>query len=346
MDRLAPSRDVNLELVRVIAIVLVVLLHANAGQFLRLGQGWWISNALNSISRVSVPLFIMVSGALLVPRQESVSRTMRRVARMAALIVVWTYIYAAWVIVSGEGFGFIWDRRITTLLDPSIPVWIARAPMMAHLHFLYGLLVFYMFLPMLQAVSASPFRNGMLAYVAIICFGANALSTVNSATGVSWFMLPGVEGFSVFVGYAAFGAITNDLRLEGKLQLPMLMVYGSATCLTVAMTDFSSHGRPIETFSTYGSPTVAIAAGAAFVALRSFQLSSSVNVVISLLGRLSFGVYFIHMIIIGIVMKEVWSRSADERVANVAAVAAITYCISLVAAAIVYSNRLSRRLIV
>ena len=60
------------DLIRTVAIILVILLHASIEPNLNLSQMspegvqlWWASNVYDSISRTAVPLFVMLTGALL-----------------------------------------------------------------------------------------------------------------------------------------------------------------------------------------------------------------------------------------------------------------------------------------
>lgn len=338
-------RDASLDLIRVVAIALVVLLHANAGQFLQPGDGWWISNALNSATRVCVPLFIIISGALLIPRQEPIRRHLQRAFKMATLIVIWSYIYAAWVMISGEGFGFLWDKRITTLLDPTIPIWIARTPMMTHLPFLYGLVVFYLFLPILQAVYSSPRGRVVLTYFAAICLAFSSLATVNAASGVSWVFLPGIEAFTLFAGYAAFGAIAGNYKPDARSAIALGLLFVGVTALTSFLNSLISQQAPNEMFGTYWSPTVALASCFAYLLLRGVQVPEIARGGVTKLAGLSFGVYFIHMVIMGKIIPFVWSHFSDERVTNVLLTAALSYLLSIAIVSLINSNRLTRLLI-
>lgn len=338
-------QDTNLDLIRSIAIFLVVLLHANSGQFLKVGDGWWFSNAVNSATRVCVPLFIIISGALLIPRSEPLSKHLRRFAKLFVLIFVWSYIYAAWIMASGNGYGFLWDKQLTSLLDPTIPSFIASYPMMAHLHFLYSLAVFYLFLPILQAVYASPRGKECLAYFLVVCFLTATISTLNAATGVAWLWLPDIQMFSLFAGYAAFGALVGRYRPSRKVGLVAAAGFGWVTSITMLATREISAASPSEIFATYWSPTVAIAAALALIALRAVHIPDRYGWIATRIGGLSFGIYFIHMIVISQVIAFVWRYSPIERTLNVAATAGITYVISFAAAFLLSSNKISRKLI-
>ena len=92
---------VYIDLLRIIAIFLVVVNHTDSYCFPDC-RGWfdlpyWAQVLWNEVVKMAVPLFFMVSGALLLPREETLSALFRkRVLRFAcvyALIVLVQYIY-------------------------------------------------------------------------------------------------------------------------------------------------------------------------------------------------------------------------------------------------------------
>ena len=95
------------DLIRTVAIILVILLHAaiepnpNLGLMSPAGvQLWWISNVYDSISRTAVPLFIMLTGALLLtPTKTNESLRVffkKRWNRIGIPVLFWGAIFFAW----------------------------------------------------------------------------------------------------------------------------------------------------------------------------------------------------------------------------------------------------------
>lgn len=85
---------------RAIAIVAVVAIHSLGTvveqNFAAMGADWWVANAVDSACRWSVPVFIMISGALaLDPARGSKPRKFlsKRVWRIGIPLVFWTAVY-------------------------------------------------------------------------------------------------------------------------------------------------------------------------------------------------------------------------------------------------------------
>ena len=91
------QKNYNIEIMRVAAFVMVIVIHVS-NYFCRaygtISNGEYIySLVINSLARVSVPCFFMMSGALLLGRTESMSKNMKRVGRFLMVLVIWSIIY-------------------------------------------------------------------------------------------------------------------------------------------------------------------------------------------------------------------------------------------------------------
>ena len=100
MDSVQHKRNFSLDIARIIAVLAVVMIHCSArfvdsyGQF---SNEFLVGNLLNSISRIAVPFFIMVSGALFLDEHKEV--TLKRiflvnVKNIILIIIIWSAIYS------------------------------------------------------------------------------------------------------------------------------------------------------------------------------------------------------------------------------------------------------------
>ena len=167
---------------------------------------WHFGNLLESASRFSVPLFVMVSGAVLLrPRQRPESLRdfyARRAARIAVPLVVWTCFFLvldAWSHdrpVTAYTFvqGFLWGR----------PYY--------HLYFLYVVAGLYLVTPFLRVFVAAADRR-LLVAAAACCLGLASLDKLqHSFMGGS-----GFNAFSYFVpflGYYLVGYVVATVPLR------------------------------------------------------------------------------------------------------------------------------------
>lgn len=167
-----------MDLARVVAAFWVVTIHVAAVPVVHMNavpiEWWWWANVYNSLSRAAVPLFVMISGALLLnaSRWDMATFFRKRTAKLLVPMIGWTVIYATWrawlrdePLDAAEMVGnllnglntpayphlwFLWVIASLYLLTPVFQRFVAHATLREHLYF--GLLWFAVtaVLPLLQ----------------------------------------------------------------------------------------------------------------------------------------------------------------------------------------------------
>lgn len=89
------ERKIYLDVVRIIACFLVIVNHTNSRIFqtTEISPTWFASITYFFICKVAVPLFIMISGATLLNKQDSYRKTFSRVIRIVWVIILFSLIY-------------------------------------------------------------------------------------------------------------------------------------------------------------------------------------------------------------------------------------------------------------
>lgn len=175
MSHHATTRSkVYLELMRIFAIILVVFCHTKVySEGLGLGVGepvGWIHAVECLLARTAVPLFFMISGALLLGRRESIGAVWKkRVLRIAvAIAIIWLVQYAFVCAKGDTQFGV----RTYLAAVLSVDNGIMRQAGFAVVWYLYVYLFLMMLLPLLR-VLAQRMRNRhyiyLLAFQVTVC---------------------------------------------------------------------------------------------------------------------------------------------------------------------------------
>lgn len=288
-----PERDISLDFIRLIAILLVICIHVSAKGFALMDQRhWWAVNTYESISRISVPLFFMVTGALLLPRECSISSILSRSWRILVPLFCWSALYLLWFKYTGTSYD-AWIPRIL------------RAPVVAHLWYLYTLLGAYLFLPVMSGFFQANQLKMLIFVMGVWFVGASVVPTVFSITqkeyvGINWGFL------SLYAGYIVIGATLYKKIVFRKTPLLVAsLIWLACTVATAGFTWLRSTqlAQANETFYAYTSPFVALGAAAAFVALREItriEISNwrFIRPILSPLSRVNFGVYLVHVMVI------------------------------------------------
>ena len=147
------QRDIRMDLLRILASFLVVVIHTCSGLFPIDAVGtelFWASDLFNSCSRIAVPLFVMLSGAFLLdPARPFQTRAFFKanVLHIAASYLFWASLYA------------ILDMRVhANGFSPFKTVIIFISTVLSgfgHLWFMPLLLGLYLLVPLLRKICES-----------------------------------------------------------------------------------------------------------------------------------------------------------------------------------------------
>ncbi len=101
-----------LDVLRVISCLAVIMIHASAEYVVRdIGTiNFWIGNIFDGISAIAVPIFIMISGTLLLDEKYlyTKKKLIKHISKMILFFVFWSLVYCIiykiiWPIFIGGG---------------------------------------------------------------------------------------------------------------------------------------------------------------------------------------------------------------------------------------------------
>ena len=226
------KREVWLDVLRVLAAFLVIVNHTNSDVFQSVtpqNGTWWLSILWYALCKIAVPVFVMVSGAVLLGREDSYRKCLGRCVRIIAALLCFSWLYFvhdAWV-----NYG-LWPRIIQ--LDVFLQkVWTMEiADSFWYLYFYAGLMLA---LPILQQL-ASVMSNRDAGYLIGLSIGLGAGWPLISHF-VPALALPAyfdVPGFTTMIGLF-FAGWQLRKRLKPMHTMPWLMVLLSSLVLSIVL---------------------------------------------------------------------------------------------------------------
>ena len=280
------DRYARLDAARWLAAAAVVLLHSAAlivSEPSAYGNGAWLAaNLYDSAARWCVPVFVMVSGALLLDPskpQDAKRFYTRRMTRICAPLVFWTLFYLVW----RTGLDWWDDGRVDFSFWPRK---VAQGEPYYHLWYLYMIVGLYLFAPLVRVLYARSTPRSRTLWVVGILGLAILDALYRRALGAQ----PGffLTWFLPYLGYFVAGRQIFD----GELRVPRpALVLGISVVATALGVHIMSSNRTLDTyFYDYFSLTVP------FMSLAAFQwiVSSPRLPRLAALAPLTFGVYLIH----------------------------------------------------
>lgn len=216
-----PARDFRIDLLRVLACYLVIQQHASEFFYIGpqnsvvTGDNTLRIGIITSIARISVPLFVMISGYLLLPMRTGISEFFKkRFSRILIPFIVWCILYALYFMVTR---GDSWGQAFTNILH--IPVNFGVE--VGHLWYVYMLIGLYLLIPVLSPWVADCSRRVMQGYLLLWSL-TTLLPYIHLVFPQVWgecFWNP-TPAFYYFSGFAGYLILGCYIRKFGALSIP------------------------------------------------------------------------------------------------------------------------------
>lgn len=342
----ASTRDYSLDILRILSICGVVAIHLFGyvvGHSERGSRNWWLGAALDIPFIWVVPVFVMISGALLLAPENRVlaprSFYRKRAVRLLPALIVWHLIYLVGVRWLMRGEDLPPARVVQLLFDGSV---------FTQLYFLWLILGLYLVAPLITAFlqGGGPRRAQVLAAVLL---AATALA----------FMAPGIAaslGFArpinlnifthwlPYVGYFVAGRALRDAKLSGRSLFAAVVVALGLAGLCLWQYGHQGQAGLLNVVApvSYLSLPVMMLAVAVFLSAKSIfsrvTPSPRTGRMLVTLSGASFGVFLVHLLVFEVIRLNVPAvfdgRSIAAAFASFAATLAISFAVSVLAARI------------
>ena len=340
------------DLVRVIATWCVILVHVAADVITEWRvipwDRWWTANFYDSLSRGAVATFVMLSGALLLPKTESYRDFFRK--RFGKVLIP----FLAWSL-----FYLLWKQHF---YEPSLgPAEMLRRfatdRVYFHLWFLYVLTGLYLIAPVLRVLTAHA-REKDLGYFLALCFIVSFClpfaEDLSKLLGHPFHIKLPMEPVQGFVGYFVLGHFIRRYASEKSVpSARVLWVLSLLTCLfgTAWICARTNSFSPL--FYDNMAPNIALYAAAFFILIKQAspalekRVTGRLRGVTVLVAKASFGIYLIHPAFIDILDHGRWGFTLRSTAAHPAFmipfVAAVVYLLSLGAVLVIQKVPLLRK---
>lgn len=295
-----------LDMLRMIAILSVVLCHCVEGiysfdpQSLKaLGETERIfAVSMYTLGRVGgVPLFLMLTGYLLLDReydtQGSVRFWKRNWLQLLVCTELWIVLYEVFLLVwQGQPIPFGYLIRAMLFLEPSS---------MYHMWYMPMLLGFYALIP-LAAAGLQKMDKRILVFplilFALYSFGVPFYTTLAALFG----KVPPANQFSLGFSGGAYGLylIGGYLIKKGffeKIKTWVLVVALTVSFVIAVVLQYYAYGKDISAGVWYDSPLIYICAVAGFELASRYQAKVLDNPFMELVSRYSFAIFLMHMVV-------------------------------------------------
>ncbi|MBQ9985537.1 MAG: acyltransferase family protein [Oscillospiraceae bacterium] len=283
---------------RIFATVAVVVIHIAGAELFACGINtfeWSIYNILDSFSRFSVPVFLMISGALFLDPENNIETKRiysKNLLRIITAFLFWSVIYAL-TEYSGDKLAFF------------------RSVLLGHYHmyFLFIIASLYVAVPILRKICEN--KKTAVYFLILAVLSVFILPSVAKLPHMSFlYDIDEKMRFRLVGGYSAYfigGYYLNRTELS-KPGRRIIYVLGIAAFIaTAALTKYFSMktNSVFDGFYSWFSITTMLEAVCVFV-FAKHHFSSSLKTergerLLSALSKLTFGVYLVHVLVIKLI---------------------------------------------
>ncbi|MFF2889825.1 acyltransferase [Paenibacillus sp. NPDC057967] len=340
----AGKRIIYIDLLRIISIVAVIVLHISASLLTRTNDfsttSWWVSNVFNSICRFAVPVFFMISGAMILRSEVKSLKDfyLKRVWPLVVALLSWSLIYGLfyqyYLLKSDKNaLEFIADFGYKLLTDQNY----------VHLWFLYAIIAVYMTVPLIskfvKACSEKDLRYYLLLWFVVSILYRLVSDIVYRATD-QYLYIPSmnIPLFMGYLGYFILGYYLFHFELPTIWKHVLYNLGILSFVLTPVLTYGVSklNGTLDEMFYGNYSITSFLMAVGLFLFFKekdaaiSRRTNDKVRRVISSVSAASFSIYLVHLLVETMVARSVgveasFIETAGSLIFNLSAVFAVSY---------------------
>ncbi|MCP2327375.1 surface polysaccharide O-acyltransferase-like enzyme [Hamadaea flava] len=331
VDDVRRRREPGLDLLRVVAIAGVVAIHVlGPDEALQGTLHWWVATAIQRASFWAVPVFIMISGALVLnPRAHQDGPGAfyrRRLTKILPAMIAWHLVYVVGVRM------WIFGEHLTLA---SLGSMFIESRFFTALYFLWLILGLYLLAPILVAFLRDGGERRAYIFAGVVMLWSIALIMVPNMSRLTdsphEVYLGSLTIWLPYVGYFLAGWALRNVRLgpRGLLIATIVGVLGAAELTWQVGSGVDAPLLwallPVE----YAGPVTAVLAFCVYLVGLSIggmiQLSAGQARVLRRLAEATFGVFLTHLLVL--VLLRTWFDIVDRGTSF--AVMLITYVVVL-----------------
>jgi surface polysaccharide O-acyltransferase-like enzyme len=263
---------------------------------------WWIANIINASGRISVPLFIMISGAVLLGRTYTVEEFYKnRLSRLLIPVVFWSLFYFLFRIFNGSNVKIILHIFVEGMSY-------------YHMWYLSMFLCLMAFAPFINQFVIGQILNGrdifILSILFLVLYSVNWMSyftRINYGVSIYWFKI-----FPIYICYFIFGYFISRGKFLSKVKkvyikgaIVIILIFSSF--LNYYSCEYLGVVKDYFVLSNYG-PFVLILTFLVFLLFFKNSEKFKANWLVTELADSSFGIYLVHPFFLYYINKTITNK--------------------------------------
>lgn len=287
---------------RVVATISVIFLHVTSEILYQYGKIsnsiWWTGNIYDSVVRFCVPVFVMLTGVLLLAKKYELNDFLKkRFLRIILPFLFWSLIYALVSLndkISAGNHEMSFFEIVKWLISQ------LKNGSSLHLWYIYMIIGIYLFIPIISKWIQNATEKEILYFIFIWLFTLFINQPVLSKFRVNI----NLTYFSGFIGYVVLGYYLSVKSFAiSKLVIRIISLFLILTGVTITIfgTYFLSlqNNSFQEYFYNYTTLNVLIASIGVFMFFKNVEISNPLFIrIANFISQYSYGVYLVHVLVL------------------------------------------------
>ena len=291
------TKKIYIEILRCIAIFLVIFNHTGLNGFQLYARTsneilYIIYLALAIICKIAVPIFFMISGALLLKKEESIKEIYKkRVLRIVVVIIIASF------------FQYIWEikENFTEFSIKEFFVTIYSKNIVSSYWFLYAYLGFLITLPFLRSLVKNMKKEYYYYLFALYIFYILVVPIVREITDIDLYSQVKLGIFTTNIIAPIAGYFCENILRKEKINKKVIIIGTIIVITIIAVAEILTRleikdtgNKRAQTYLSYGTILIAIYVYMLIkLIFENKKLPKLLEKAILIIGSCSFGVYLI-----------------------------------------------------
>ncbi|NRA10537.1 MAG: acyltransferase family protein [Crocinitomicaceae bacterium] len=283
---------------RALATICVILLHVASDLLYTIKKDgpttdWWTGNILDGLTRFCVPLFFMISGALILRSDYGLIKYLKkRFVRIVPPLLFWSLVYLFYD-------NLIYEVKVESVMEfirVSVKALIQKPNFSQyHLWFVYTMIGLYLIVPIIRKWIKHSTGKEVLYF--IIIWGI----TIIAGNPYLHKYIPEIEllYFTGHLGFMVLGYYLTTINSKNHLLAVALIVIGAFATIYGTYYESEAIGKYSGIYYHYLSINVVAFALGVFLLVKNTTIKSNIlNKIIKVISDHSFGIYLAHVLVL------------------------------------------------
>lgn len=237
------KKSSHIELLRIIALICIIFNHTgeNGYLFFEITNNQYLqmlSIFLSNLCKIGVPLFFMISGALLLPKNETIKELfVKRILRFAIIIVLFSFIYYIRLYIQHPEYGFslVFFLKLIYSQPFITPFW-----------FLYSYFAFLLMLPFLRKMALA-LSDGEYVFFSVLAVAFLFIFRIleymlGSSTYINIVLLSTNIVFPLLGYFIEYRLSKKVYSLKGIFVVSFLLLFNGICCSFLTLFAYRKNG--------------------------------------------------------------------------------------------------------